>query len=288
MKFNSDYQALAHHWVHNRDHSECYGYRMYSKGNIMYSYGSHYMIAQFIRNKEGEAILFNSDSNSLTTNKQKNCVWSAIPSYMLIFEVPGASSNSVDNIKHYFSKIENNLYNASKARTRKDEYLSNAQNYLHQLIKYIEFFKPKYRFNKAEKLVLNSPITNETGEQLQKASELKYKNLKIKQRKQNKEAYQKELANLELWKKGEKSHIYCSFVQDVFLRINGDYIETSQSAKVLEKEARILYKAYKAGKKVIGSKISNFTIISVNGTVKIGCHEIKMSEIKRLAKLRNW
>ena len=37
-----------------------------------------------------------------------------------------------------------------------------------------------------------------------------------------------------------------------------------------------------------GFKIGLYTVIGINGTLKIGCHEISHSEINRIAKLLNW
>ena len=59
-------------------------------------------------------------------------------------------------------------------------------------------------------------------------------------------------------------------------------------ANVPVKEAKILYLRIKAGKDVKGFKIGYYTVISINGTLKIGCHNIEKNEMDRLAKMMGW
>lgn len=177
---------------------------------------------------------------------------------------------------------------AARARTLKDEYMRDAQNLKIDLGNYMASFVTKYRLNKFEKSIMNNETSEETSEEICAANKLREKNALAKKRRENKKAYKKELESIEHWKSGAGSHMYLTFVTGVYLRVKDGYVETSQSARVPEREARILYNAHKAGKKVIGSKISDFTVLSVNGTVKIGCHEIDMKEVERIAKERNW
>lgn len=69
-----------------------------------------------------------------------------------------------------------------------------------------------------------------------------------------------------------------------------NHIETSMGVTVTEQEARVAYKAWKAGKLRPGMKLAHYTILSLNGdgTFKIGCHVIPHEEVERLAKELNW
>ncbi|KKM60309.1 hypothetical protein LCGC14_1543200, partial [marine sediment metagenome] len=49
-----------------------------------------------------------------------------------------------------------------------------------------------------------------------------------------------------------------------------------------------LYNAIKAGKGVAGFKIGYYTVDSMNGALKIGCHDIPRKEIDRLALSLGW
>ena len=72
------------------------------------------------------------------------------------------------------------------------------------------------------------------------------------------------------------------------LRIKGDYVETSKGAEVPIREAKILLERIRGGKDVKGFKIGHFTVISLNGVLKVGCHEIPREEIDDFCKRYNW
>jgi len=50
------------------------------------------------------------------------------------------------------------------------------------------------------------------------------------------------------------------------------------------KEATILYKMIKAGKDIKGYKIDKYTVISINGTLKIGCHNINRANVTEVGE----
>ena len=104
MNFSKQ-SELAHHWIYNRDDSQASN--MFSKGDIMYSYGTHFIIAKFVKNKNGdEALLFNTKKYSNSTSGQQNDVRNAIPYDQLVFHVPGAAINHKESIQYYFTKLE--------------------------------------------------------------------------------------------------------------------------------------------------------------------------------------
>ncbi len=66
-------------------------------------------------------------------------------------------------------------------------------------------------------------------------------------------------------------------------------IETTRGARVGLAPARLVYREYKAGRDVAGINLDGFTIRTVTAEqAKIGCHEVPMAEIERLATLLNW
>ena len=72
-----------------------------------------------------------------------------------------------------------------------------------------------------------------------------------------------------------------------FLRLsqNGEFVETSQYIKVSIKEAKILYLLIAAKKDIKGFKIADYTVISINGTLKIGCHHINIDSVHKIGQL---
>lgn len=72
------------------------------------------------------------------------------------------------------------------------------------------------------------------------------------------------------------------------MRIKDGMVETSRGAYVTEREAFILWQLIKAGRDIKGHRVGNYTVIGINGTLKIGCHEISREEIDRFVTKYNW
>lgn len=70
------------------------------------------------------------------------------------------------------------------------------------------------------------------------------------------------------------------------LRISKDglFIETSAGARVNIKSALLLYKLIQAKRDIKGYQIDYYTVISINGTLKIGCHNIDMKSVHKIGK----
>jgi hypothetical protein len=74
----------------------------------------------------------------------------------------------------------------------------------------------------------------------------------------------------------------------VYLRVKDEEIQTSRSASVPIREAHVLYDMIKSGRDVKGFQIGYYTVIGINGVLKIGCHEIERDEMERIATLLKW
>jgi hypothetical protein len=82
----------------------------------------------------------------------------------------------------------------------------------------------------------------------------------------------------------EISRMYGTDQDYVRLSRDGENVETSQNVSVSRKEAKILYKLIEAKKDIKGLKISNYTVISLNGTLTIGCHHINIDSMHKIGK----
>ena len=72
------------------------------------------------------------------------------------------------------------------------------------------------------------------------------------------------------------------------LRIKNETVETSRQAYVPVKDAKLLWALIKNGRDIKGHNIGGYTVISMNGVLKIGCHEIKREEMERFVEKYNW
>ena len=81
-----NYDALSHAWAHQlQGEGYCSNSRMYFNGSTIYSYGSHFPIAEHYDN---DIILFTTDIYSNTTAGHMSHVRSAIPYSSTVISVP--------------------------------------------------------------------------------------------------------------------------------------------------------------------------------------------------------
>jgi len=87
----------------------------------------------------------------------------------------------------------------------------------------------------------------------------------------------------------EVNRLYSRNDED-YCRISKDNrkVETSQGVIIEGREAYVLYKLIEAGKDIKGLKIGAYTVISLNGHLKIGCHSINKKNMHEVgAKLKS-
>jgi hypothetical protein len=68
------------------------------------------------------------------------------------------------------------------------------------------------------------------------------------------------------------------------LSLDKEKIETNQGIKVYANEAIKLYKLIMAGINIKGHRIGSYIVTSINGTLKIGCHNIDMDSVHKVGK----
>ena len=78
----------------------------------------------------------------------------------------------------------------------------------------------------------------------------------------------------------------CKLNNESFIRLSkdGEKVETSKGVKVDAKDAKKLYQLIKAGKDIKGYKIDYYTVISLNGVLKIGCHNINVKNMHEIGE----
>lgn len=244
-------------------------------GTKLYSYGHHYLLAEFL---DKNTVLINDSGYSHTTSQHISQAFQALRQYK-IFRYTETNLNSVHN------KVINLQRNLARAK-KPELYINQILAVWEPLNEYLIYTKAKnYKSNplykeikKIVSLLNNSPA--EYKEALKIAAIKKDKSEKLKAKKL-------------LIDQLEKFRTYkTNFVKSEFnyLRISLDknFVETSGNLKVDIKEAKILYLMIKAGKDIKGHKIGYYTVISINGTLKIGCHNIERKEIENFASLMNW
>jgi hypothetical protein len=247
-------------------------------GDKIYSYGYHYLMGEFVTNPKGEtAIIINDKGYSSSTASHISGLTMATRQYKQFF----TKQMELDNVLY---EIEQNVKSLQTAR-KKEKYINPSIVLFDALNEYIIWsnkkdIKKDERYKKIVKLI---KIIN--GDDLQKYLDDNKKRLIADAKKKEKQRIAKLKIELENFENYKVDRIYNS--DEDFLRLsqNGEFVETSQWVKVSIKEAKILYLLIVAKKDIKGFKIANYTVISINGTLKIGCHHINIDSVHKIGQL---
>ena len=243
---------------------------IYFYNDKIYSYGSHYLLAEFLDNN---TILINDKGYSISTSKHIILITSATRDKKQYFITKTDYKIVNQNIKEYLNKLV-------KARKTKEFYLSQIDSTLKMYFDYIEYTKQKTKFNTYKEHRETLRIANKFYNNFDNLKEtIKEANLKASI-KAKKDILQK----LKDWK-DNKIDWFRNKTNFDYLRINGENIETSQNVKISIFEAKRVLKLIEA-KKVIGQKIDNrFIVTSFNSFLKVGCHNISIKEVNYIKNL---
>lgn len=266
-------EDVIHLWANKvQDEARCSNV-FFDDNEKIYSYGTHYELARFIDNN---TVLINDEGYSVTTSKHINEVTYATRQYKQ-FNLTETDLDYVHgHIKNYLLP---KLTNARKPELYINPILSlweTLNDYLvHTKTKRYKS-NPKYKFIKTVVNTLNTD-SESLQERLRLQAEVERRAKAKKERKAIAEALPKFL-NYEIGS--------FRYGTEDFLRISreGSMVETSQGVKVTVKDATLLYRMIQAGKDIKGHRISHYSVTSINGTLKIGCHNINMDSVHEVGK----
>ena len=269
--FSNQYETV-HVWA-QQSQQNGRSSNVFFDGTKIYSYGYHYLLAEFIDHK---TVLINDMGYSVTTSKHISIVRGATRQYKQFFVCKTDLTYVYDHIKFYL------LPKLAKAK-KPGLYTSEILSLWDSLNEYLEYTKankyksnPEYKFIKlAVKNINLQPI--EFKAKLEKQAKAKAK----AEKKQKTIQLQNCLIGFYSYKYGYDTFRHGNFD---YLRISKDKtkVETSQGVKVKVSDAIKLYKLIQLGQDVKGYKIDYYTVISVNGTLKIGCHNINMESVHKI------
>jgi hypothetical protein len=264
----------------------------------LWSYGSHWEIMRHVTTKRGSAVLWNSDSRSVTTSGQTREALSAVPPDVPKFRVTrlqqfdlryDAKAQHAKQLEGYAYDINLHLLQATRARSswRKESEHNTAQKLTDERNAYVTFFGLR------NKPLADVPALDSQQIQAIKAKEAaRVKAENTKQEKLRAERAAKEAESLALWIGGQLA--YGHFPNSpVALRINGNEIETTLGARVPlahAKRALVLVRAVVSRGETWQTNghtchIGNYKLdrIEADGTLRAGCHVIARSEWERIA-----
>jgi len=258
---------------------------IYFRDNKIYSYGSHYLLGEFINS---ETIIINDFGYSVTTSKHINELRNATRQYNVFF-------SSLIDVKNVQSLIEASLKCLAKSR-REEVYIDIINKLEKGLTKWVKFCKDNkikkehfYRYNyivnksdyKYKKIVkiANSLLTPEAIEKIK----AKGKKDAIKQKAKDKREFKTKLDKfntykIDRFKIGEFDYLRLSE--------NKKFVETSKNIRIEKNEAKKLYFAIKKKIDIRGQKIGYYTINKIdNKALTVGCHKICIKSVQKVGEL---
>lgn len=250
---------------------------VFFRDNNIYSYGYHYLLGEYINY---DTIIINDFGYSVTTSKHiselkqgTNHKNQFLTSDICIKSVQGA--------------IDYNLKKLSRAK-KPEIYISNITMLVSNLSKWVEFCKlnkieHKYKVKKSDykykKIVkiANDLLSPEVIEKIK----LKAKKDAIKQKKAEAKKLKSYLVDFNTYKINRFS---CGDFDYLRLSKCSEFVETSQNIRIEKNEAKKLYIAIKRKVDIKGYKIGYYTVNSINGTLKVGCHNIDIKSVNNVGK----
>lgn len=274
--FNTSYDVIHLFAQRSQDEARCSNV-FFDNMDKIYSYGHHYLLAEFIKNNNDEqAIMINDSGYSVTTSKHIREITQATRQYKQFFTTQTEPKKVLNQLSYFADKLQN---------SKKPELYINPAESL--FIKFNEFQNWNGLTNDTVNLLkINSIIevfrSGDYLEYLNKQAEIikQAEKLRIKQAKKQFKIDLKKFFDY------KTNYIYNNVTNEDFLRIstNLEYIETSQGVKVPIREAKVLYQLIKAKKDIKGFNISGYTVIGLNGVLKIGCHKINLKNLHEIGE----
>ena len=276
---------VAHLWAHkSQDFARNPCHNFYFHGDTIYSYGSHFPVARHVENKRGRAVLFTTRSYSSTTAGHK-CMVEGACRHLTVFHV--ADVNGTEPRKQfaeYRAAYMALVGKYAKARQRKPEYLAELRGLVEEANRYAAFFGLRPR------LTLPDDLTGMIAE-CQAIEKRDRERKQREERKREREAQER----LQKWVDGALDYCPSGYGQPIRLRIAGDELQTSRSARVplahAVKAFRVLKRLHDKGQAYQRNghtiHLGQFALDSLDteGNVTAGCHTVQWAEIARVAAL---
>lgn len=292
---------IPHLWVHQTQASARNRQgNLFFTERIIYSYGTHFIIARLVDGPNGQCVFINERRYSSITAGHRSAVMKAIPHGMHTFIVPMPGCSPADNARMLRERLHEAYKHLIMATKRKQPKLYRE---LCSLVEDVRYFHEAFnlRFDFASPADMQSALG--IGNEMLKAS---YRAARRAERKQKRKAEieQKRFETEELpeiiwaWRAGESIRAFSRFDNRVpiMLRIieseDGQEIETTLGAVFpIEHAMRalpIVERIINAGEKWEANghsiHLGHYQIDSIDtdGTIHAGCHVIRKDEVLKL------
>jgi hypothetical protein len=266
----SNNSEVCHVWANNTDLNAIgRASNILFEGDTIYSYWKHFILGKKFIHEGREITFLNTKSYSNSTSKHQNHLRQAVNGLVFSINFPNNSCFELGHLGQVRRDLEEEIKGLIKKqlRARSNDYYIREINSKASLIT---------RLNQSFPDIVNPINLNEIKDYQKASLYARDLNNSREEREQAKQAkkVEKEKEYLSQWLNGNWSGQLYNL--PIYLRFNGNYIETSHGAKVPTLQALKLLKDIREGKDCKGIKIGNYTVIETTlDYVKIGCHIIK-------------
>jgi hypothetical protein len=245
---------------------------------------SYSTVVAMMHPREGKPTLtlFSASRYSMTTDKQLSQLSSAlrgVTEVMYVTEVDVTYEYDHKQNRDWFLKksIEVEL-KSRRARSNKDRLIAESNSYLASMRKYADYFDLVWEIPES--------ITQAADVQLSiLQSDLRAEKLREIER------IEKQAEDLDKWMADPQFYYHGRF-EELRLRVKDDEIQTTHGARIPLEDAKkywpLLRRLHEAGRPYVPTNVEvkfGYYAMSYfkNDILKVGCHEIPYSEIKRIA-----
>lgn len=298
MKTVFNHAQLAHVWA-AQSQPTGRGSRMHFNGTTIYSHGTHFPIACFV--KPG-VVLFNDDSYSNSTAKHKGHVWSALYGLPVrMFKVPTrfvTGHDAAGALETFHNRRDAALTSAAKARTHTAMHLEYAERLETDARDFAQAFDlPAPTFPEYDRAAILQRIRKQAADsKAERAAAEAKRAAEIAAREAQYPAV------LAAWRRHDPTPPDCFSIGHyqskptaLRLSLDGKQIETSRGAEVpLNAGVKVwglitycrVHKALWGGAEDVG--LFSLRSIDEYGNAVIGCHTLEYQETERFASAQGW
>ncbi len=267
---------VAHRWMSGQG-VRCQGSNMFFEGDVIYSYGYHFVIAR----KWNGVILWNDDTYSNSTSKHQGYVrsaaWGKLVDCAVLKDGVDPASNRFyeENMKMWAEKIQD-IIESKLSKARKPE------KYFNEILTIVD---------KAERLceVLDRKLPKELkayrdntlsrDELVKKVQEDAKKRAAAAERKRKKA----EKEAIERFLEGKTRYANTKY-QICRLNTEKNRFETSLGVEIPFEIGRRFYEQLKAGVVKVGDKLLYYTVRHIGKEIEIGCHTFERKYLMEYGK----
>jgi len=265
-----DYNGLSHWFVYNYGHKSTANGRMSCDGNAAYSYRTK--ITQMYDVPKGynePFILISGDTWSNTTTTHIGAIRNA-SRHLNQIEVSYVGPYNIEkhrvNLQFFYNKMIEAIKKYKRARTEWSKNRWNIQYYkaLKDCELYADLFKIRREklYKAIQKLpTIDDKLASQTVAEIEAKLKKQVEAKELKRRKAlivaNKEKAKQAKVDLDNWLKGGNTIPNAQYLDKVYIRIKGAFIETTERATISLKSCIEAYKKYEAGTLKVGDNISD-------------------------------